>query len=80
MTGNSMKLRIYPLPVKSEMTIEFSGKMQSIEIFDFQGRMIKKSYPASGIFNLDMSVFSPGIYLIRIITNDRNFVRKFIKE
>jgi hypothetical protein len=79
-TENSERLKVYPSPVKSDLTVEFSGRIQSIELFDFQGRMITKTYPDSEVFTLNMSTCSPGIYLVRIITSEGILMRKLIKE
>ena len=79
-TENSSKLNLYPLPVKGDLTIEFAGTIKTLELFDSQGRMIRKTYPDSGTFNLDMNACSPGIYLIRLITPEGNFIRKIVKE
>ncbi len=79
-TENSMNLKFYPTPVKDNLTIESSATIKFLELFDFQGRLMKKINVDSGIYNLDMSSCSQGIYIIHIITRDRNFIQKIIKE
>jgi hypothetical protein len=79
-TGNSSKLSLYPLPVVSDLTIEFAGTVKTLELFDSQGRLIRKTYPGSGMFTLDMNSCSPGIYLVRLITPEGSFIRKVVKE
>jgi hypothetical protein len=79
-TENSMSLKFYPLPVKVNLTIESSGTIKIVEIFDFQGRLMRKIDVNSGIYKLDMSSSSQGIYLIQVITSGRNFMQKIIKE
>ena len=51
-----------------------------MELFDFQGRMLERINVDSGIYKLDMSSYSRGIYMIQLIGPDRNFVQKIIKE
>jgi hypothetical protein len=79
-TENSTKLKLYPLPVVSDLSIEFAGTVKALELFDSQGRLIRKTYPGSGMFNLDMSSCSPGIYLVRMITPEGSFIRKVVKK
>jgi hypothetical protein len=79
-TESNMELKFYPTPVKDNLTIESSGVIKMAELFDFQGRLIRKIDINSGIYKLDMSSYSRGIYLIQIITQDGNFMQKIIKE
>ena len=75
-----MKLKFYPSPVRDNLTIEFSGTIRILELFDFQGRSIRKTEVNSGIYKLDMSACSQGIYLIRIVTQDGSYMHKILKE
>jgi hypothetical protein len=77
---NIAGLKFYPSPVKDKLTIESSGTIQLLELYDFQGRLIRKINVGSEHYNLDMSSDQRGIYLIRVFTRDRNFVRKIVKE
>jgi hypothetical protein len=73
-------LRVYPTPVKDKLTIEASGTIRFVELYDYQGRIIRKVYVDSGNYILDMSPVPQGIYMIRVVTRDRNFVQKIIKD
>jgi len=79
-TEDNMKLKFYPSPVRDNLTIEFSGTIRILELFDFQGRSIRKTEVNSGIYKLDMSACSQGIYLIRIVTQDGSYMHKILKE
>ena len=79
-TEDNMKLNFYPSPVKDILTIETSGSIRILELFDFQGRSIRKTEVNSGIYKLDMSACSQGIYLIRIVTQDGSYMHKILKE
>lgn len=74
------KFKFYPTPVKDNLTIESTGTINDIELFDFQGRIIRKVNVDSGQYILDMSSCPRGIYMIRIVSHDRSFVQKIIKE
>jgi hypothetical protein len=73
-------ITVYPTVVKDNLTIEGKGKLNEIQLFDIQGRLIQKVRTDSENYNLDMSIYSPGMYLVRIITLEGNFIRKIIKE
>jgi hypothetical protein len=79
-TENNMKLKFYPSPVMDNLTIETSGTIRTLELFDFQGRSIRKTEVNSGFYKLDMSACSQGIYLIRIVTQDGSYMHKILKE
>jgi hypothetical protein len=79
-TENSKRLKFYPTPVKDNLTIESSTAIKIVELFDFQGRLIRKIEVNSEVYKLDMSNCSQGIYMIMVISPDGNFVQKIIKE
>jgi hypothetical protein len=79
-TENGIKFRLYPAPVRDRLTIESSGTISIVELYDYQGRQIRKINIDSGNYILDMSSLSPGIYMIRVLTHDRDFIRKIIKQ
>lgn len=79
-TENSMTLKVYPTPVRDYLTVESSETIRIIELFDFQGRLLRKVDINSEIYNLNMSSYSGGIYMIRVITTGRNYIQKVIKE
>ena len=73
-------LRIYPTPVKNNLTIEYGGQIISLELFDFQGRIVRSLEVNSTTYNLNMSSFSPGIYIIKLKSEGGNIVKKIVKE
>lgn len=87
--GNIEKLDIYPNPVSEYLNINLSKSSFStndkIEIIDITGKMIN-DYSLSSIsrFNqrnsIDVSSLNNGLYFLRLITDDKVFVGKFIKK
>jgi len=77
---NTLTLKVYPTPVKENLSIESSVTIKTVELFDFQGRLIKRINIETGNYNINMSSYSKGIYMLHVITRDKNFVRKVIKE
>jgi hypothetical protein len=79
-TDNGIKFRVYPTPVKDRLTVESSGTIKIVELYDYQGRQIRKIIVDSGNYILDMSSLSRGIYVLRVFTYNRSFVQKIVKE
>lgn len=75
-----MNLRIYPNPVKDILSIQAGMEMQSIRLFDLQGRMIVFLPVNSDRFELDMSRFVQGTYIIKILTEEKVYAGKVVKE
>ncbi len=79
-TESPGKLKFYPSPVKDILTIETSGILKSVELIDFQGRVLKRIDINSGLFKLDMSSCPRGIYLVQIFSTEGNYIQKILKE
>jgi hypothetical protein len=78
--ADAISVRLYPSPVKEFLTLEVPGSKYVLQIYDFQGRLMKSLNVDSEYINLDMKQFSPGIYMVRIITSGRSITRKIIKQ
>lgn len=79
-TENSGSLNFYPSPVTDYLTIEFGGMIKSVELYDFQGRMLIRTNADSDVYKLQMSNFSRGMYIVRVYTREGNFIRKIVKN
>lgn len=74
-------LKIYPNPSNSTITITNSNSnIKSIELYDFQGRILKTEKVNKTDIQLDVSNHQIGTYLFKIITNNGTIFRKFIKN
>ena len=74
---------IYPNPVKKEeaLTISitnYNNKENNISIINLSGVIVYNKTTFGNNFKINTSIFSKGIYFIRIISDNKNFVRKFI--
>ena len=68
-------LRIFPNPVKSELTIELGKEFKEIDLYmlDIMGRIIHEGhYSDQSIIHLDLSKHSNGIYILYVFP-DREF-------
>jgi hypothetical protein len=80
-------IEVFPNPVKEEL---FAGIRNSIfgdglvTITDFSGKVVKREKvnlsDGYNLINIDVKDLLSGIYLIKIISNDEQFVGRFIKN
>lgn len=70
-------LNIYPNPASTTLHIEGISAFDQVNIIDFQGNL----YPTPRSENiLTIESLPPGVYLIRVTNDDRNFYHRFIKQ
>lgn len=75
--GPKSKLQIYPNPVIREFTIKTDEKIQSLELYDSLGRMIKSLKNEK---TNTMEDFPKGIYFLKVKTDQNHYVEKIIKQ
>jgi Leucine-rich repeat (LRR) protein len=73
-------IQIYPNPVQNELTIKAKSLIDSIQLYDAQGRIIfaKSSTQVRDV--IDMSNYGSGIYFITISTSEGRQTQKIIKK
>lgn len=76
--------RLYPVPAKDAVYIEFSEKLNSekkgIEIFDMLGNIVFKGELNSTLNRISVSQFQAGIYVARIKSGNYSFIKKMAME
>jgi hypothetical protein len=77
---NNKKLKYYPSPVKDNLTIESGETIKTVGLLDYQGRILYRFAVNAEIYKLDMSSYSPGIYLIEVLTSEGSSLHKIIKQ
>jgi PKD repeat protein len=70
---------IYPNPTTDNLSIEAPQKA-IIEILNIQGQLIKTITANEGKTNVDVSALPSGVYFIKVKTEKRIAVKKFVKE
>ncbi|MFA4853644.1 MAG: DNRLRE domain-containing protein [Bacteroidales bacterium] len=76
---NTNSLSVYPNPATNNLIIEAPQKA-SIEILNLQGQLIKTLAASSNKTSVDVSAFPSGVYFIRVKTEKRVTIKKFVKE
>jgi hypothetical protein len=75
----SQLIDVYPNPVKDKLTIRIpSDQTATIDIIDNQGKELF-SGQMKGIYEMDMSNYAQGMYLLRIITEEGVSIRKITR-
>lgn len=75
---NSVK--IYPNPANEFVNIKASTNINSVEIYDVQGRILATSLFNETSTSLDLTKYSSGIYYLKIKTEQGSKVEKLIKK
>jgi len=76
--GSEERLRIFPNPTKGVVNIvlsEFSENVW-ISVFDMQGEQVINSSANEQFFQIDLSNYNKGIYLIQIIAKNKTYIEK----
>jgi hypothetical protein len=73
-------IRIYPNPTQSVINISSEFVIDSIELYDVQGRILETLLETANSSQLDISGKSNGIYFLKIKTEKGSKVGKIVKE
>ena len=75
------KIKLYPVPVISDLFIDNIVNVTRIEIFDVMGnKHISETCDNQDHLRIPVSQLPRGIYFIRFITPDSSSIKRFTKE
>ena len=75
------KIKIYPVPAKSELIVDNIEGVTMLEIFDVTGnKCLNEVCEAHAQVTLEVSQLRKGIYFIRFISPRATIMKRFIKE
>lgn len=77
---NSSNIIAFPNPVNATVTLQSPQIMDSIEVIDFLGKTISKQNLNETSFQFDMSLYSSGLYFIKIDSGNSSQTIKLIKR
>jgi subtilisin-like proprotein convertase family protein len=74
-------VNIYPNPTSGQLKIEWDGVVNTIELTDSRGRLLRAidSHVMNNI-DIDLDEYSNGVYFIHLLTNDGRIVQDLIKQ
>ena len=75
---------IYPNPFTENVTLSFSEKINNtveVSVFDLLGRLVfSKSYAADQNVNVQFSSLSVANYIFKVTANNKQFIKKILKN
>lgn len=78
----SKDILLYPNPTRNQFTIKYSGvyEISGIEMYDSSGKLVKTQplNTSNDEFNVDVSGFTTGSYIVKIITEKGTIIKKLI--
>lgn len=70
----------YPNPVTNQLYFDTNERIQTIQVFDVNGRLVIEKSQINGIKEVDLSQLAQGSYVIRTITEIKERTFKVIKR
>ncbi|WP_062122372.1 RICIN domain-containing protein [Geofilum rubicundum] len=76
------EIAMFPNPVVSSLTIAIPGDYEqvAVQVFDISGKTVLSTVVSGGESELDLSMFTPGIYLVNISGDEWSVNQKIIKK
>lgn len=71
---------IYPNPIKNILSIDSQEIITKVTIFNLLGQEVKTISPKTNNVSVDVNNLKAGVYIIKLIANDNESTKKFIKE
>ena len=73
---------MYPNPVSDVLNIQLPSGTDKAEVgvYDYTGRLVSSKTISSNDSSLDVQNISRGIYILRVTTNTKIGVQRFIKK
>jgi len=80
--NNLLSFDMYPNPVSDMLTVQLpiGTEKAEVSIFDYTGRLVSLKTISSNDATIDIQSISKGIYMIRVATNTKIGVQRFIKK
>jgi ligand-binding sensor domain-containing protein len=73
-------LNIYPNPVQNVLHINLSGETGALQIFDISGKCLLQKQITGNERTVDVSGLEEGIYIIKVIYDNKIFTGKVVKN
>jgi hypothetical protein len=72
--------QLSPNPVNDILKIKAPYVMRSVSLYDIYGRLLENININGEAYDFDMKQYAKGLYILRIVTPDKIFTKKFIKK
>ncbi len=71
-------LKIFPIPAKTELNINFSTSVEYVSLFDESGQLVRSSAPNNTMHKLNASDLPAGSYILLVETESKAYSRKVL--
>ena len=79
-THNNTSLHLYPNPTENHLFIETEHEIEEIVIYDVYGRKCQQVNETTSQQVLDVTNLNTGIYFIKVVTDNNEIVKRFVKK
>ena len=76
----SITVSLFPNPVSDRLNIEVSEPVNTVEIYTINGALVSKQQGGLNKMVIDVEDFAVGTYVIRLTTDNKVEIRKFVKK
>lgn len=73
-------VRVYPNPAQDFVKIQSENNMQSVELYDLRGRLIRNEVVDIQKYEMNINDLAKGIYLLKIKTNNTTETIRLVKK
>ncbi len=78
---SSNSVNMYPNPAGDQVTIEWLGRVERIEITDAQGKLVQEvREPQGSSYHMELVRFSAGVYFVHVYSETGRTVLDLVKE
>ena len=75
-----VKVTLYPNPAKDKLTIETTEPVSMIEIYNSYGALVYRQKDCTETMEISIDHYAIGTYILRLTTENKFVVRRFVKE
>ena len=79
-TYNNTSLHLYPNPTENRLFIETEHEIEEIVIYDVYGRKCQQVNETTSQQVLDVTDLNAGIYFVKVVTDNNEIVKRFVKK
>lgn len=79
-THNNTSLHLYPNPTENHLFIETEHEIKEIVIYDVYGRKCQQANETTSQQILDVADLNTGIYFIKVVTDNNEIIKRFVKK
>ena len=76
----SSAFNLYPNPANDKLYIDTKVKINEVVIYDVYGRSQQSTVNSQQSLSIDVSNFNSGIYFVKIVTDNGEVVKRFVKQ